>query len=386
MASVLRVRGVDVEILTSGAALRTERLEVVEGVPVHRVPAGGGSRPYWDRLRKVLGAIAERRREFDVVLFHGPNHDLVYAGCLAGCLLGWKVLFKMTLLGSDDLATIRGRGRFGRVRLGSLRFASGLIGMTRIMTRGFEDTRWISNRMLIAPQGVDTDRFSPPDATQKISLRKQLDIPESAKVALFCGALVRRKGVDLLVEAWRHVAAQVKGGMLLLVGPDHRHGLGEPEHRLFSEGIERRVKQLGIDGTVRFLGYQSNVEKYYGAADLFVFPSRSEGWGSVVTEALASGLPCVLSGLEGISDEHIEDGKEGFIVRTEAPEAYSARMVELLEDESAMRRMGKKARTRAVNLFDHERVADQYAEFLHRTCGREFAGAVSPGYFIRDPG
>jgi teichuronic acid biosynthesis glycosyltransferase TuaC len=239
MVPVLRARGVDVEILTSSPSAASGRRELIEGVPVQRVATGPGPGAYWRKLGKILGAIARRRPEFDIVLFHGPNHDAVYAASLIGGLLGWKVLYKMTLIGSDDLATVRNTGRFARLRLGSLHMASGLVGMSRVMIRGFEGSRLVRDQLLIAPQGVDTARFRPPDPSQKRVVRMELGIPEDAKVVLFCGALVYRKGVDVLAEAWWHVAAQVDDALLLLVGPDHRDGRERVEHELLRRaGLE----------------------------------------------------------------------------------------------------------------------------------------------------
>jgi glycosyltransferase involved in cell wall biosynthesis len=311
-----------------------------------------------------MGELIRRRHQFDVALFHAPNGDAVYASCLLGGILGWKTVYKMTLYRSDDLVSIRDTGRFGRLRLSALRIADGFISMSNLLTQTFEQTGLRPTRLLAVPQGVDTARFRPPDPEQKRAARARLGIPESARVALFCGSLIHRKGADILVEAWRQVARSVPHGLLLMVGPNPRDGLIEPQERPFSESIMRRIDELALHGSVRLFGFQKQVEISYAAADVFVFPSRCEGWGNVVTEAMAAGLPCIISRLDGISAELLRDGDEGIIVGSEDPGEYAEQLVRLLTDAETARQMGERARKRAVELFEIELVADRYAGFL----------------------
>jgi glycosyltransferase involved in cell wall biosynthesis len=361
----LRSLGVEVEILTGGA--QNGGPEVVEGVVVHRIPTPDGSPSLAGHVRRVLRALQAlrvRRRRFDVALFHSPNNDAAFASCVAGRLCGWKTVYKATLLGSDDLETLATSGRMGPLRVAALRLAHGVIAPSRPMVRPHEERRWLRGRLLVVPQGVDLERFRPADAARRGAARRELGLADDARVVLFCGAVIQRKGVDLLVEAWHRVSRQVPEAVLLMVGPHHRSGLREPEYRSFSEGIVRRIEELGLAERIRLLGYQREMDRFYAAADVFAFPSRFEGWPAALAEALASGLPCVVSELRGISEEHLEDGVQGFIVRSEDPLAYAERLARLLVDADAARRMGASARRRAVGRFDVGRVAGRYADFL----------------------
>ena len=369
MIPFLRARGVEVEVLTRRQPGRPPGLEIIDGITVHRALIADGNPTYWTRAKDLVMmvlALYRRRKRFDVVLFHSANFDAGYAGCLAGRVFGWKTIFKTTLLGYDDLNTIAKSGKVGRLRLASLKLADGLISMSRVLLHPYEDQPWLRSKLLLAPHGVDLKRFHAADPARKQLVRLQLGIPEDARVALFCGSVIYRKGVDLLVDAWQHVSRQVPNAVLLLVGPNHEDGLVEPKQRAFSEAIARRIQDLGLTRTVRLLGYQRQMDRYYAAADVFVFPSRSEGWPNVVGEAMASGLPCIVSSLYGVSEEQLQDGVEGFIVRSQTPQDYAERLVSLLADEETARRMGANARGRAEDHFDCERVADQYAAFFRR--------------------
>ena len=382
MAPLLRARGVTTEVLSRVPGGGAPAPEVIDGTRIHRLPLppGVGGRAW---ISAVVRTLVQRRGQFDVAQFHGTNDDAVHASCLAGRLLGWKTVFRMTLTGDDDLATIRRTGTFGWGRLAALRLAHGYVAMAAALTRGFEDSAFLKDRLLIVPQGVDTAVFKPASAEDRRAARRHLGLPESARVALFCGAIVQRKGVDVLVEAWARVRAAIPNAFLLLVGPDH-HGdaLVDPQHRAFSAQLERRIRDLGLAGSIRLAGFQSDVRPFYAAANVFVLPSHAEGQPAVVGEALASGLPCVLSELEGITEDDLRHEQEGFIVPTFAPDDYAEPLLRLLGDADLAQAMGRRARERAVARFDLCRIADSYAAFLRtvarRPEGRPALRPVSP--------
>jgi glycosyltransferase involved in cell wall biosynthesis len=364
MVPLLRARGVTTEVLTRGRDGGAPAHEIVDGTAVQRLPLPAGSGGHaW--MAAVLRTLVRRRGQFDIAQFHGTNDDAVYASCLAGRLLGWKTVFRMTLAGDDDLPTIRRTGTFGRGRLAALQLAHGYVAMARALARGFEQARFLKDRFLVVPQGVDIAAFKPSSAEERSAVRRRLGISESARVAVFCGAVVPRKGVDILVEAWARVRARVPGALLLLVGPNHLGGgLDDPRHRAFSEQLERRVQELGLGDCVRMEGFQHDVRPFYAAANVFVLPSHAEGQPAVIGEALASGLPCVISQLDGITDEDLRHEQEGFIVPSFAPDDYAEPLVRLLGDAEASEAMGRRARERAVARFDLRRIADSYAAFL----------------------
>jgi glycosyltransferase involved in cell wall biosynthesis len=186
MVRPLRERGVEVEILTrcsrSTAAPERER---IEDVLVRRVFVDG-PRPHWARMRAVLGTLARSRGQFDIALFHSPNHDTVYPGCVLGRALGWKTVYKLTLMGYDDLAAIRRTGRYGAVRLTALRWADGYISVSQALSRTFDEVGFHPPRILTIPEGVDTRRFRPPQDGEKEAARRRLGIADRSRVVLFC--------------------------------------------------------------------------------------------------------------------------------------------------------------------------------------------------------
>ena len=130
--------------------------------------------------------------------------------------------------------------------------------------------------------GVDTEQFSPVDKTEKARLRKEFDIPGAATVFISVGALIPRKNpLDVIKE---FQAADVEDSMLLI--------LGDGPLREECEILAANDDRITIEGWV------NNVRDYLGASDYFVSASSSEGLPNTVMEALAAGLPVLLSDIQ----------------------------------------------------------------------------------------
>jgi glycosyltransferase involved in cell wall biosynthesis len=138
---------------------------------------------------------------------------------------------------------------------------------------------------------------------QRNSLRRELGITDGP-VVLFVGRLIWKKGVDLLLEAVARLAEKQRIWVLLL-------GDGPERARL-----QRQAGELGIAPWVKFLGFQQPRElpRFYAAGDVFVLPSRTEPWGVVVVEALASGLPVVVTELVGCYPDVVNRPEVGVVV------------------------------------------------------------------------
>ena len=152
-----------------------------------------------------------------------------------------------------------------------------------------------ADRIRVIYNGVDRARFHPGLKQHRQAVRAELGLADDEPVALFVGSGYRRKGLTDLIKAMPRLPVRV-----LVAGRDH----AGPYIRL--------AKQLGVAGRLTVLGPRSDVERLYGAADVFVLPSWYEPFGNVVLEALASGLPVVTSRLIGAA-EAIEEGANGYL-------------------------------------------------------------------------
>jgi glycosyltransferase involved in cell wall biosynthesis len=136
---------------------------------------------------------------------------------------------------------------------------------------------------------------------------------------LYCGQLIPRKGVDLLMRAFCEVAEQHHNVTLTLVGD------GPLQSELAAAVPEPLRPQ------VRFTGFQpvDALPKFFADADVFVIPSRHDGWGVVVNQAVAAGLPVIASDAVGAAADLVAEGKNGYIVPAgeTAPLAAAMRLI-----------------------------------------------------------
>lgn len=136
----------------------------------------------------------------------------------------------------------------------------------------------------------DSDYFRPPDWEERRYAREQLQLPPDTYVVVSVGNGNDIKNYDVIIEALARVEAE-REVLYLQVGNEH------------PEKLERRVAgELGVMRHVRFCGPQSDVRPFLWAADMFLMPSKYEGFGLAAVEALACGLPCVFSDRPGLID------------------------------------------------------------------------------------
>jgi glycosyltransferase involved in cell wall biosynthesis len=197
--------------------------------------------------------------------------------------------------------------------------------------------------------GVDSERFRP-DAALRKRMRKMLQIPESGVVILFLGRLTRDKGVLDLAQAFAKLVGTHPNLYLMIVGPDE-------------EGVLQQIKaQLeSCAGQVRYVGMTNSPEEYMAAADIFSLPSYREGFGSVILEAAACGIPSVASRIYGLTDAVAEDAT-GLLHEAGDVEGILTALQTLVADDHLRLQMGAAARNRALTSFSVQRlVAAQMA-------------------------
>lgn len=208
----------------------------------------------------------------------------------------------------------------------------------------------------IAP-GIDTDHFSPQDATH---LRSELGLVHK-KVIVSVGRLVHRKGQDVLIEAMPTIIEQVPEAHLLMIG--------EGPYRSY---LETRVKSLGIQESVTFIGriQYADLPEYICVGDIFVMPSRSrlaglevEGLGIVYLEASACGLP-VIAGNSGGAPDAVLHGETGLVVDGTRKADVAAATVELLLDSKRSKAMGARGREWIIQEWRWEIWSERFTKLL----------------------
>ena len=206
--------------------------------------------------------------------------------------------------------------------------------------------------------GVDTQRFQSNEKA-RAKIRGRYNIEPKDIVFLCVGRLSRDKGILDLAHAFAELADEHRGAHLMLVGPDEAN----------IEGAVRTICK-SCEGRLHVVGQTNTPEDYMAAADVFCLPSYREGFGSVIIEAAATGIPAIGSRIYGITDA-IEEGRTGFLHEPGDVQGIAELMQRFLKDAELRQPMGAAARHRARKLYAQQKVTDAlmafYAEVLADT-------------------
>ncbi len=205
--------------------------------------------------------------------------------------------------------------------------------------------------------GVDPDRFYP-DAHIKNMVRQELGITQNATVLLFLGRLNRDKGMLDLAAAFAEISRQKPGTVLLLVGAEE----DVPFTHIQEICGESR-------GQLRRVSFTPSPERYMAAADIFCLPSYREGFGQVIIEAGASGVPSVASRIYGVTDA-VEDGKTGLLFPAGDVAAFTQALLKLIGGREMRQQMGEAARVRALELFPSQKITKEMLALYGKLLGQ----------------
>lgn len=311
LSPALARRGVAVHVVTPWAGA-TETQEQAPGLWVHRLAApieGGYGSSFYDQalatnaaLSAALPEFIERFGPFDLI----HTHDWLTAPCARDL----KHRYKLPLIATIH-ATERGRGR-GQLpneqahRINALEWE-----LTYEAWRVICCTRYMANEIQayfatppdkidVIPNGVDPAQFDALNGLDLSAFRARYALPEE-KIVFYVGRIVAEKGVDVLIQAVPRVLEGYPQAKFVIAGQGPELGR-----------LQALAQAMGVAHKVLFTGYISDDERnrLFKVADCAVFPSLYEPFGIVALEAMAAGVPVVVSEVGGLAEvvQHAETG------------------------------------------------------------------------------
>lgn len=214
-----------------------------------------------------------------------------------------------------------------------------------------------ANKVYVIPNGVDTDHFRPTPADE--SLRREFGLTPETPVAAIVAALRPEKNHELFLRMAARVSRELPGAVFLVIGD----GALRPR-------LESLAAELGVAGSVRFLGTRSDVPRLLALVDTLVLSSKMEANPVSILEALACARPVVATRVGSIP-ETVRDGENGFLVPSEDEQALAERVLELLRNRPLSRELGARGRKGVVANWSLDGMVDGYQDLIVECLARK---------------
>ena len=323
LARGLRQRGHSVTVATPGLGALAQRCRD-DGITVFDSVRFQSGLRFPSTFTDVLDLKRLMREErFDIIHTHGSQD-------------GWSATFAR-VLGRVHAPVIRTRHNLNRIRRHALNHwlyhkqTDRLIAVSeQIRTLLTSECGIPAERIAVVHSALDIEQFAPD--TDGAPFREELGIAEGEFLIGVTARLEAQKGVDFLLDGFAKLAASRPNVRLAVVGRGSRQ-----------EALEEQAARLGIEGSVTFCGYRTDIAAILAGLDLFVLPSRREGFGISALEAMAMRTPVVATAVGGIP-EIVQDGETGLLVPHGDVDALCGAIGRLIEDADLRRTLADRGR------------------------------------------
>jgi glycosyltransferase involved in cell wall biosynthesis len=367
LAPAYRERGVDLTVayLHERPGVRAD-LEAA-GATVRSLAGGGG----------LAGAVGRACR---LVATGRPDlvHTTLFEADLVGRTAAW--LTRVPAVSSlVNAAYGSEQARTPGLRWGKLRTAQAFDAITaRRVVRFHAISEYVADAMAdrlgvpracidVVPRGRDAASLGTRAPGRRDAARTALGLGPGTPMVLAAARHEHQKGLDVLLEAFPAVLERAPAARLVVAG---RAGNQTPR-------LQRTAARLGLRSRVSFLGVRIDVPELLCAADVFVVPSRWEGLGSILLEAMALEAPIVASDLPAVR-EVVTDEVTGLLVPPDRPDALATAVVTTLADPAAAAARGRRARRRFLERYQIDHVADEMLDFYRRALAGAGGHARAP--------
>lgn len=338
LSKVLHEKGVNVQVLSSRINYNDTRFEIVESIPVFRIPL---SKLKWFRFLQspicLLWTLFKLRKTYDVIHLHQFGWFGLF-GIISAKLLNKPTLTKLPNVGERGIPGLQ-HSLLGRVMLSILLHSDSIVAMSRESVSELNSVNFPLSRVLQTPNGIR--------CTFKAG-QTELN-HESAKVrVVFVGRLMLQKGIEDLLHAWRILNETCNNAELEIWG----------DGPLLND-MKSLSKKLKLTNSVKFCGHVDNVLDRLTSMDIFVLPSYIEGNSNAILEAMAAGLPIVATRVGGTA---MQVGKFGsdFLFKPGDTSSLASLLESLVINSELRESLGSKMQARVKESFDINHVADTY--------------------------
>lgn len=317
---------------------------IASGVPV----VSFGRRPGVDWA--LIGRMAKRMRADRIDVLHAHQYTPFFYSSLAAKRSGRKPRVIFTEHGRHYPDVVSWKRRLMN-RLLFDHLADEVTAVCDFSARALAANDGFSRqRIRVIPNGIELDRYA--QVSDRDGLRRRLGLDPQRLYVTIVARFHPVKDHATLLTAFRTVAATRADVDLLLVGDGQ-----------LRDALEAQVAASGLVGRVRMVGVQSNVPEWLNASDVFTLSSVSEAASITLLEAMACGLPAVVTAVGG-NPELVREGRDGLLVPRGDAVAFASALLKLLAEPDTRAAMGASGRQRVRDEFLLEDTVRRYAELF----------------------
>lgn len=358
LAPHLEDKGCRVEIVTRRWHSEMTRQETIDGISVHRLGIPGNS--WFATTAFVLSLVFFFLRDKNnVAVYH--SHGAVNMGALCHLIAFLQRKKNVAKIASAGKIPALNHTFSGRLFLAMFKRSHAIICMTDEIRSELQEIRTPEESIFRITNGVDGIRFSRYSENQRLKWKVEQGLKATSRVVLFSSRIVTGKGLDVLVAAWEDVYEQYPECWLFIVGS------GKDQPNSIESQMQVLVKKKKLQ-QVRFVGETDAPENYLGVADLFVFPSRHEGFPNALMEAMAAGLPVIASRIGGVTDL-VQAEVNGILFESGNSVDLSRQMIEYLGQPDLLSKIGQQARLDVLAKYSFPSIASQYMTLYDELLG-----------------
>ena len=294
-----------------------------------------------------------------VHIFHmGGYTRKSYLITILAKIFGKKTIVKTTSFGVDDPLSIK-KGPFIASRLYSLIDAYVLSSPAQRLS--YKKSGLAEDRAFFISNGVDLKKFNLPSPSEKLSLRRELHIPEAAEVILSVAFFSPDKGVDIFVESLL-LLPQDKLSNIFLIFVGSRDDKELEVDAEVVKKVDGIINRLNIKSRCLFIDSTHNIDKYFKVSDIFILPSKREGLPNALLEAMACGLFCIANRLAGITDYLIDSKENGYLLNNLTPDSIADVLKKTIGRKRLQYSLGYEAHAKIERAFNMEQIKGHYAK------------------------
>lgn len=248
---------------------------------------------------------------------------------------------------------------FSKFRLSKANSISGYISISSYISANLIDSGIDKNKIFNIPNGVDTNRFKPVSINTKIQIRKRKNIPNRFTFT-YIGGLTHNKRVINVIRSMKLLKDRgIENFQFLIVGPDRSNGVVQEE-------VKKLIYSLNLQDNVFHVEHTKEPEKYFQMSDVFILVSEMEGMSNSLLEAMACGLPTIVTKVSG-SEDLVKEEVNG--VFTNGSPIDIARCMEgYILGDFDIEKFSHNSRTEIINCYSSKFIMSQHIRLFSNEC------------------